>query len=170
MTPIEKIDNYWKIFCNINEWIRFSDQKSSILLAVYGVIISAIYSNSNEIYIVLKDNNIIMILVIIGSLIAFFSFCISLTSILPSIKKSTSNSVIYYGDISREYNDYGSYEAGLNAVMANSETYESHLVEQIYVNSAIATKKYRLYRNSLILFFLFFIDVVAIVCVYVIFL
>ncbi len=54
---MNKIQEYWNILGNINDWIKYSDTKATILLTLYGVIITIVYTNANDTLIGFNSSN-----------------------------------------------------------------------------------------------------------------
>lgn len=44
----EKLENYWRILQTNLDWIKSSDQKATIILTIYGIIIPFVNSRSDE--------------------------------------------------------------------------------------------------------------------------
>ena len=56
-----KIEEYWKILSNTNDWIKYSDTKATILLTLYGVLLTIVYTNAEETLDALTKSNWILL-------------------------------------------------------------------------------------------------------------
>jgi hypothetical protein len=52
-------ETLWRIYNGVNDLIKFSDSKAGVILAVNGIIVSAILSNLDEVGNILSTNPII---------------------------------------------------------------------------------------------------------------
>jgi hypothetical protein len=136
-------------FSNINDWLKFSETKTTALLGANGVIIFGlfrIFKNSEVIH-----NYWISIVIIMFSISIF----VNLASLIPSLKIpfilyknkiEEKDNLLYFGDIAKySPNEY------LNKLLnkENFSSIEKYYAEQIIINSIIALKKFRLYMISI---------------------
>jgi hypothetical protein len=75
----------------------------------------------------------------------FSAYCI-----VPRLKMSKSNCLIFFCDIA-DYSTADAYKKAIENEMSDEEI-EKHLVDQIWANSKIATKKYYAVTVSIIVF------------------
>ena len=130
-------EQYWNILSKTTDWIKFADTKAVVILTVYGIIITIIYSNAAEVYNFLSQTWIFIILSSISTIFGAISIGYSFSAINPKIKNDNPNSLIYFGHIQEKYyND-------LSDALKENENIEIQISEQIYSNSKIAWKKYR---------------------------
>lgn len=149
-----KQEEYWKILDKTNDWIKFSDTKAVVILTFYGIIITAIYSNSNEVYAFLSGSIFSISIAIIAVLLSITSVLFSFLSINPRLRNLNPHSILYFGHIQENYSNYTDYFEHSRDVISNDTEYEKQIAEQIYVNSKIAWKKFKNITYSLRCFFL----------------
>lgn len=140
--------DYWNILSNINEWIKFSDQKSVFVITTYSVIITIIYSNSTDIYDAIRESNILIFASIICALISAVSIYFSFRCLSPNLKNTNKSSIYFFGHIANHNNYLDYYNYSKNILKSPSEIEES-LAEQIYTNSKIANKKFKFVTYSI---------------------
>lgn len=151
MTNDQLKDNqsdYWSILANINEWIKFSDQKSVFVITTYSVIITIIYSNSTDIYDAIRESKLLIISSVICSLVSAVSIYFSYRCLSPTIKNRNKSSIYFFGHIANHKNHKEYYEYSKNILNSPSEVEES-LAEQIHTNSKIAYKKFMFVAYSI---------------------
>jgi hypothetical protein len=139
---MDKKQEYWNILNNINEWIRYSDTKAVILLTLYGVIITIIYSNANEVLLALNSSDFIFYLAILSIILSFLSVLFSLLCVNPRLKNKNPNSVIYFGHIQEKFKTPDEYLVKSNEILDEEKDYLKELSEQVFSNSNIAWKKF----------------------------
>ncbi len=172
---IEKAQTKFEI---VNQWITNCDTKSSILLAFYGVLLTLVFtseltkmiSNTFAMETSLKNIGFLEIknFISLFSILAFIVFSIlcllfvyntlkaRINDEIYSQQELNTNSNIFFLKISsKSYKDFKD--------ASNSETSEDFLNDlnsQIFINSNIATEKFKAYNKSLLFGFLGLLSIV----------
>ena len=151
-------------------FISNCDNKASIILTAVGVLLTIILTSEGlaSIKDILKKSlsqitflNFIYMFVFFSSVIILLSGILFLISVLIarsgiSETKGSKNSLIFFGGIN-SFNKITNYEKAIKKM--DKKDLLDDLISQIYINSKIATKKYRRYNLGLkftvIGFFLF---------------
>lgn len=145
----EKIqDDFWKILQNVNEWIKFSDQKAVFVVSTYSIILTLIYSNADEIYVAISGSLILIIGSVIASLISVISIFLSFKCLTPILNNTFTSSIFFFGHIAN-HNDHNQYYNHAKSIIKNRRAIEENLAEQIYTNSKIAKRKFTLVSWSI---------------------
>jgi hypothetical protein len=135
-------------------FVNSCDTKASIVLALVGILLTVI-STELPTYIVStkgKDdfqNSVIFMLFIACTVLSFLFIAIAtafLISVLFGRLNSSGNSNIYFGNI-KSYN-LDDYKKRIKYL--TDCNYERDLIEQIYINARICSKKYRKFNISLV--------------------
>ena len=164
-----KEDSYKKLEI-INEWINNSDNKTSIVLGIVGIILTIIFSNGSItnnllkiIYGIILDINFDDILYII-IFILLICFCIYglyclIKVLIPTLKIKFKNtkSFIYFGSICK-YSNFKEYKKDL--LKANEDDILDDLLNQIYLNSIICNQKFINFARGINFFFFFLIGTI----------
>ena len=148
------------------------DNKTSIVLAAFGVLLAIILTNegSNEIFNIMKACiatktfcSILYLLCFAGAIFSMVLGMFNLGSVLvaktseEAIGRKDENSRIFFAGI-RKNGDYNTYHQKFCAM--NKEDLLNDLIEQIYINADIASIKYATYNRGLrrtIVGFIFFV-------------
>lgn len=148
----EKNENYWNTYQMVNDWTKFSDTKAGILVTVYGVILTIIYSNATEVYNGISSSCIVLILSSICIILSIISIFFAFQCLNPRLKNNNPKSVLYFGHIAKNknYNDYFQHSED---VFSDENKTSEQLAEQVYVNSTIAWKKFSNVSLSIRFFF-----------------
>ncbi|MCR6641726.1 MAG: DUF5706 domain-containing protein [Sporocytophaga sp.] len=152
--PKEIKDDYWRILESTNEWIRFSDQKAGILLTVYGVIVTVIYSNSDTVYLALSKSYYQIFLTIVTVLLSGISITYAFLCLNPSLKNSNPKSIIYFGHVQAHNKSCNEYIQNSKAILEDDTLLIEQEAEQVYINSTIAWKKFRFVSLAIRFYFL----------------
>jgi predicted PurR-regulated permease PerM len=148
-----KKEEYWKILNKTTDWIKHSDTKAVVVLTVYGIIITIIYSNSKEILEHLNNSSFSVVLTLLAAILGLISVLFSFLTINPRLKNPNSNSIIYFGHIQEKHKTFNDFYEHSQGVLSDENKYEKQLAEQVYVNSKIAWRKFKNVTYSIRLFF-----------------
>lgn len=164
----------------INDWIKNCDTKASIMIAVIGVCLTMLADDSvidlvkNIVVFIASDINIfkliyiiIVVLLLLSFLFGFFLLVFTLNPIVKTNVKTdnitNSNSVYFFGSIANM--KFSNYSSNYSKVVENPDLQIESLKQQVYVNSHIATKKYKLFRKGLYFSFFSFIGLIISVAI-----
>ncbi len=132
----------------VHEWTKSADQKVGVFLALQGIVLTIVFPPAISWIIQnLSYSNFVML--IIGCVLILLSLYKSIFAVLPRLtKNSAEKSITYFGDIAK-FSLKGFKEAvkGLS-----EEQYEDELIEQTYISSGIALRKYVQLRESVLSF------------------
>ncbi len=140
---MEEKEEYWKILNNTNDWIKYSDTKATIILTMFGVLITIIYSNSAEVLAGIQNSNWILFFSILTGICTTLSILFAFLCINPKLTNSNPNSIIYFGHIKKKFKTSEEYSKKASKIMANSDSYRKELAEQVHTNSKIAWGKFK---------------------------
>ena len=154
MDMSEKMEMSEKILDRIIGFINSCDSKASIVLALIGVLLTVICIEVPNHVIAAKDVdsfqlNCLFVIYIICVVLCFISLAVSiafLISVLYGRISGLKKSNIFFGDISIIRME--EYKKRIDKM--NNQGYEDDLIEQVYINSQICTRKYKRYNTSLI--------------------
>ena len=158
------------------------DNKTSIVLAAFGVLLAIILTNEglNEIFNIVKTCietknfcSILYLLCFAGAIFVMVLGMFNLGSVLvaktseEAIGRKDENSRIFFAGISKS-GDYKTYNQRFYAM--SKEDLLNDLIEQIYINADIASTKYATYnlgfRRTIIGFVLFVVLLLIGICIY----
>lgn len=136
-------DEYWSILTSINEWIRFSDLKAGVIISIYGVLFTIVYSNPSQVFGILKNNDWIFCISILVILVTITSIILAFLSLNPFLKNKNPSSVIYFGHIQEAFKNHKKYHEKASKVFKEKSDHELQLAEQVYINSKICWRKFK---------------------------
>jgi branched-chain amino acid transport system substrate-binding protein len=148
----------WKVFTTINDWLKFSDTKAVALLLAQGVVITAgiphVLASRDHIL----NNLAQLVSLILGSIALLISIFIAVRSLISNFTSVVSKSIIFFGDIARDYSSGKEY---IKNLPEEEERFNEEVANEIVSNSIIAKKKYfavsnaiKLFIGSMIIFYL----------------
>ncbi|MBP1945205.1 Pycsar system effector family protein [Methanobacterium petrolearium] len=151
----DSIENIWKTFNSINDWVKFSDTKATVVLATNGVILSIIFANvSKFLSLLILYPTLILILassLLIGVFLSLISIFYSIRCLIPrtNLKIVDKKNLLYYGDICK-FDSPKKYSESANNLFMNEPKLKEQLFSQIFANSKIATIKYKRVKLAII--------------------
>jgi hypothetical protein len=143
-------ENLWKTYDAIQELIRFADTKATAILAISGVIAGFYFSNIAAIQNIIQQKSISIIPLAIATILLLFTSALSAYCIAPRLKMNKNHCLIFFCDIAN-YKSANEYEKALSDKMKD-EQIKKQLTDQVWANSKIATKKYRVVNTTVLLF------------------
>jgi hypothetical protein len=143
-------DNLWKTYDAIQELIRFADTKATAILAISGVIAGFYFSNFTAIQNIMQQKSMSIIPLAIATILLLFTSALSAYCIAPRLKMNKSKCLIFFCDIAN-YKSADEYGKALSNKMTE-EQIKKQLIDQVWANSKIATKKYRAVNTAVLLF------------------
>jgi hypothetical protein len=139
----EKTGNYWKILETTIDWIKYSDAKATGILSIFGLIVTVVYANIDDIRTVMVDSVAVGVLTILAGLSSMIAIFFAFRCISPRIVKNQSNSIMFFGDIVNGFNSAEEYKAKTHQILDSNVGLDNELAQQIFVNSQIAKKKFK---------------------------
>jgi hypothetical protein len=137
-------DKLWKIFANVNDWLKIAEAKNAMLIGFNGASIFGISRIMTEVGPWLWGYLLIVCIILCFSvLISFFAFIPRLKGLPPGIFYNSRVKNIYYFEYLKTLN----YENLLHELDPETKKFElpdsiKHLADQIISNANIASRKY----------------------------
>lgn len=145
-------ERYWEILQLNIEWLRFSETKATLILTVFGIILTLVYTNAQSVFSSVQHSNTILTLVFLYGLLSLTSIGLAFWCINPILKNKDPNSIIYFGHISKKFKNETEYKKFAQSVLDNEDAFHDQITSQIYTISKVAWKKYTFVTWSLRLF------------------
>ena len=149
-------DNY-HVLETVNQWIFNCDTKVSIIIAAYGIFLTAIFSTDilTAVVNVIRTNllnktpcGVIYLLFLFIAVLLFLYGVFKLFCVLiPSINLKY-NSVMFFGGVAT-HNSFDEYEDAVSKKINDNEV-RKDLLQQIYVASAICAKKFKNQKTGIL--------------------
>lgn len=144
-------------------FVNTCDSKSSVILGVFGVMVTILFSGEgiNELKLIIKsaitENTSCGAFYLIFLFIAFSTLCIGIYKLLIVLFANTNcgeknheglenDSKIFFGSISKNVN-FKQYKEKL--LTYSEDDYMNDIISQIYINSVICNKKFENYKNGI---------------------
>src|SRR5690606_33311129 len=134
-------EQYWNILNKTTDWIKFSDTKAVVVLTVYGILITVVYSNSIEVFNFISESWFFIFMTAIAGVLSILSIGFCFKALNPRLNNDDPNSLVYFGHIQEKFSDAQDYQVELSKTLDTKDEFEKHLAEQIHTNSKIAWAK-----------------------------
>ena len=157
-----KIEYALKVLERTDSWIDNCDNKMSVLLGALGIMLTILVSTESVskacgfILRLFEDLNMHSILFLIAFFIVLISYIINIFHIVNTVfaridnnryfqKKMSKKSNVFFGSVSEM--SFAEFKNGF--VHETTEQQINDILSQIYINSVIASRKYKNYNRSL---------------------
>ncbi len=141
-------DDIKSIFQNVNEWLKFAEAKHAGMIVLNSGIIFGILSIYKDYKTIVSWELIIVIIIVFG-----ISIILSLISLFPITKNKTTNkttettpNLYFFGSLSKLNENEFKSELQKSYPNYQFNRIDEDIINQIIVNSNIATKKYKLFK------------------------
>jgi hypothetical protein len=165
-------ETLWNILSNINEWIRFSDAKASILLAAYGAVGVLAFPEMTKRISTISSHSDLSVLMIIGLSFSVLAICFCFLTLLPRLRlkdiPSNFNSLIFFKDISERYTNWDVYYESVIKLIDEEDKIKKELSQQIHANSKVCFNKYVMVTRALWSTMFCFISFILFIILYLI--
>lgn len=144
-TATPDTEQAWRILFLVNDWIKHAETKLSVALGAAGVTAGVLYN------FVLDNRDADLIFMVIAAVCGtsiIFSLTSAMIGLSPVLKLPRANSTeanpLFFGEIASLYtSDFSGYAAALATLSETPGDEMRQLGRQIFVNSAVARRKYR---------------------------
>lgn len=150
-------NDYFQVLNTVNSWIFNCDTKVSIILATYGVMITALLSSDFSSVIVkiieqcIKCHtvcNIIYLMIFVGALVIFGYGLYKLICVLLPKIDLTRKSIMFFGSVAT-FKSFEDYIKEANTYIGNDAKAQEDILFQIYVASNICSQKFKNQKKGL---------------------
>ena len=139
----EKLEFYWYSLNKIMDHIRFSDTKATLFLSVYGIFISVVFTQESDVWRhLVQGSTTKMVLMLLAAVFSTLSIYFSFNTVNPRLKNPASKSLVYFGDVYKKFQSAEEYYQFGQEQFKDPDKVFRDLSDQVYVNSAIAYKKF----------------------------
>lgn len=153
----DSVFDKYNVLETVNQWIFNCDTKVSIIMAAYGIFLSAIFSTDvltatvNIIRINLLNKTLCGVIYLLFLFVAILVFLYGVFKLfcvlIPSINLKY-NSVMFFASVA-SHSSFNDYKEALEKKIHDNEV-EKDLLQQIYAASAICTKKFNNQKKGIL--------------------
>lgn len=147
-------ENLWKILTDINEAIKFAEAKGIAIIGSSGILTAFLFSkqDSSKHF----EFTFYTFLFLLCIIVLFISLLFALFCVKPNFKNKSKDSVFYFKSILETFENEESYNKYLDRINHSDFSFDKQIVEQIFVKSKIANRKFE-HINMSIYFFIAFL-------------
>ena len=146
----ELVDHYWGSINYVFSLIKASEIKAGLILSFYGILLNLIYKNVGDV-IAVADNGHQLLYVPL----TLWAFCIvasiyfSIKCFMPRMESKFEKNMFYFKDIITRYGNIKEFSRTFYETSLNEEELFDQLGQQIFVNSTIASAKFKSVNRSI---------------------
>ncbi|WP_273566849.1 Pycsar system effector family protein [Maribacter halichondriae] len=161
----ELVDHYWGSINYVFSLIKASEIKAGLILSFYGILFNFIYQNIALVISMGPEHYFLYVLLAIWIGATTTSIYFSIRCFMPRVEGKFEKNVFFFGDVITKFGTIKEFSKTFYRISLNEVELFDQLGQQIYVNSKIASEKFKYVNRSIRLLavglFLLFILVVS---------
>ena len=146
----ELVDHYWGSINYVFSLIKASEIKAGLILSFYGILLNLIYKNVSDVITVADDGHQLLYIPLVlwaGCTIA--SIYYSIKCFMPRMESKFEKNMFYFKDIISRYGNIKEFSRTFYETSLDEEELFDQLGQQIFVNSTIASSKFKSVNRSI---------------------
>ena len=143
------VDHYWGTLNYIIGMIKASEIKAGLILSFYGIILNLIFQSLSSVTASIKNDIGFYIISGIWAMSTIISVYYSIKCFMPRIESSYEKNVFFFGDVISSFGDIKKFSKTFYDISVDEEKVFDQLGQQIYINSKIASEKFKNVNSSL---------------------
>lgn len=137
-------DDLWKMLQNTAEWLRFAELKAGIVFTVQSGIVSFGLPKLLAHRDAILGNHLLLGLVVASVCFSTLAIYCALRCVAPRLRPINGKSVLYFGDVATAFPNASVFQEVLDGYRDSPTGLDKHIVQQVWANSVIANRKFRL--------------------------
>ena len=146
----ELVDHYWGSINYVFSLIKASEIKAGLILSFYGILLNLIYKNVGDVIMAAENGNqLLYIPLTLWVLSTVASIYFSIKCFMPRMESNFDKNMFYFKDIISQYGTIKEFSRTFYETSLDEEELFDQLGQQIYVNSTIASGKFKSVNRSI---------------------
>ncbi|MCP4974841.1 MAG: ABC transporter ATP-binding protein [Maribacter sp.] len=145
----ELVDHYWGSINYVSSLIRASEIKAGLILSFYGILFNIIYQNLELVMEQATDYPILYVLLILWFIFTAASIYFSIRCFMPHIEAKFNKNIFFFRDVITKYGSIKEFSKTFYHISLNEVELFDQLGQQIYINSKIASIKFKNVNRSI---------------------
>ncbi|MGK5557815.1 Pycsar system effector family protein [Actinomadura kijaniata] len=132
-------DSAWKALAEVNGWVRFADAKATAALSLSGLLggwILALLPAQRH----AAPRTVVLAVALVFAALATG---LALAALRPAVRRGPPRSLLHFADVARLYPDAAAFADDCADLLDDEVRMVREVGDQIWVNSVIATRKFR---------------------------
>lgn len=143
------VDHYWGTLSYITNMIKASEIKAGLILSFYGIILNLIFQSLSSVTDSISNDAIFYVIAGVWAMSTIISVYYSIRCFMPRIESKYERNVFFFGDVIKSFGDIKSFSKIFYEISIDEEKVFDQLGQQIYINSKIASEKFKNVNSSL---------------------
>ncbi|MCP4427094.1 MAG: hypothetical protein GY803_21620 [Chloroflexi bacterium] len=140
-----KLDSMWQTYNTVQEGIRHSDTKAEAVVGIVGVVtgimLSALAAPGSFLF---GQRPFLFIILILGVISGAVSIYFAIRCLSPTLDVGEPTSLLFFGHVAKLHSTAVSYQKAVNETFTSDDDILEHLTSEVWANSKIAWKKFKL--------------------------
>ena len=146
----ELVDHYWGSINYVFSLIKASEIKAGLILSFYGILLNLIYRNIGDVITAAEDGQILLYLPLgLWAFCTVASIYYSIRCFMPRMETTYDKNIFFFKDIISQFGNVKEFSKLFYKVSLDEEELFDQLGQQIYINSKIASTKFKSVNRSI---------------------
>lgn len=146
----ELVDHYWGSINYVFSLIKASEIKAGLILSFYGILLNLIYQNiAMVVSDILYDHMLLFIPLGLWMLCTAASIFYSIKCFVPRLETKFEKNIFFFQDVISKYGTINEFSRTFYTISLDEEELFDQLGQQIYINSKIASLKFKSVNRSI---------------------
>jgi hypothetical protein len=143
------VDHYWGSIGYVAGLIKASEIKAGLILSFYGILFNIIYKNLELVMDRAVDHHFLYILLTLWFILTISSIFFSIRCFMPRIEGKFDKNVFFFNDVISNYGDINEFSKTFYKISLDQDELFHQLGQQIFINSKIASIKFKYVNRSI---------------------
>ena len=138
------IEVMWRLYGEINEWIRAQDFKAGVVLAANGVIIvagAALVVGGGSFGIIVHHHASVVLDILAAIVTVIISSAFAALCLVPPLRVGEAQSPLFFAYVARHYHSARAYEADIRATLTTADAHLTQITHQVWTSSRSVYRK-----------------------------
>ena len=143
------IDHYWGSINYVSNLIRASEIKAGLVLSFYGILLNFIYQSLQMLHTAQANEIVVYTLLSLWFCCTVASIFFSVRCFIPRLEVKYDKNIFFFRDVVSKFGNINEFSKTFFDVSVDEDKIFLQLGHQIYINSKIATMKFKDVNRSI---------------------
>ncbi|NHF59932.1 ABC transporter ATP-binding protein [Flavobacteriaceae bacterium TP-CH-4] len=147
----ELVDHYWGSINYVFGLIKASELKAGLILSFYGILFSFVYQNVGLVVSEASTYPFFYVLLGLWGFTTVGSIFFSIRCFMPRIESRFNKNIFFFKDVISKYGSIEEFSKTFYRISLDEEQLFDQLGQQVFINSKIASLKFKNVNRSILL-------------------
>lgn len=144
------IDHYWESIRYVADLIKASELKAGLIMTFYGILLNFIFKNLTTVSDSLENLTVFYVLFTLWFVCTMMSIYYSVRCFVPRLEEKYDKNIFFFGDVISNFGTIREFSKTFYEISLDEKQLFNQLGQQIYINSKIASAKFKSIKKSIL--------------------